>query len=98
MGKASLGAMVRYCDHLLQTDQFKDWEGAVNGLQVENQGTVTSIAAAVDGSLATVQLAIDAQADLLVVHHGLFWGRTHPWTDRRYQLLRLLLDNDLAVY
>jgi dinuclear metal center YbgI/SA1388 family protein len=52
----------------------------------------------VDGSLATIQLAIRAQAGLLLVHHGLFWSRRTPWTGVNYRLLRLLLDNDLAVY
>ncbi|MBT7029201.1 MAG: Nif3-like dinuclear metal center hexameric protein, partial [Verrucomicrobia bacterium] len=33
-----------------------------------------------------------------IVHHGLFWGTTHPWTGNRYRLLRLLLDNNVAVY
>jgi dinuclear metal center YbgI/SA1388 family protein len=90
--------MVAYCDRVLRTDGFQDWDGAVNGLQVENTGTVTHIAAAVDGTLATIRLAVAAQADLLLVHHGLFWSRTHPWTGTRYQMLRLLLDNNLAVY
>src|SRR5206468_12426892 len=75
-----------------------DYEGAANGLQVENPGTVSRIAAAVDASFATVNLAIEAKADLLVVHHGLFWGPSQPWTGKRYELLRLLLENDLAVY
>src|SRR6185312_4329839 len=69
-----------------------------NGLQVENSGSVTRIAATVDASLATVKLAIAAKADLLLVHHGLFWSNTHPWTGKRYELLRLLLDHNLAVY
>jgi dinuclear metal center YbgI/SA1388 family protein len=56
------------------------------------------VAAAVDASTATVRLAIQAGANLLLVHHGLFWGPSHPWTGRRYELLRLLLENDLAVY
>jgi dinuclear metal center YbgI/SA1388 family protein len=98
MPKASLSAMVRYCDRVLRTGEVNDYDRAANGLQVENRGGVTSIAAAVDASLATVKLAIAAGADLLVVHHGLFWGAAHPWTARRYQLLRLLLDHDLAVY
>ena len=51
-----------------------------------------------DASHATVRLAIAAGADLLLVHHGLFWSGSHPWTGRRYELLRLLLDHDLAVY
>jgi dinuclear metal center YbgI/SA1388 family protein len=98
MAKASLAAITRYCDRLLRTSEVKDYDGAANGLQVENRGTVTRIAAAVDASLATVRLAIRAKADLLIVHHGLFWGPTHPWTGKRYELLRLLLDHNLAVY
>ena len=98
MATLCLFEIVRYCDRLLRTGEFNDYEGAVNGLQVENRGAVTRVAAAVDASLATVRLAIDAGADLLVVHHGLFWGRTHPWTGMHYELLRRLLDNNLAIY
>lgn len=77
---------------------MNDYERAVNGLQVENRGAVSKIAATVDASLATVRMAIAAKADLLIVHHGLFWGPSHPWTGKRYELLRLLLDNDVALY
>ena len=98
MPKTSLAAIVRNCDRLLRTNKIKDYEGAVNGLQVENRGTVTRIAAAVDASLATVKLAIAEKADMMVVHHGLFWGASHPWTGRKYDLLRLLLDHNVAVY
>jgi len=59
---------------------------------------VTRIAAAVDASLATVKLAVAAQADLLIVHHGLFWSSRQPWTGKNYGLLRLLVENNLAVY
>jgi dinuclear metal center YbgI/SA1388 family protein len=38
------------------------------------------------------------KADLLVVHHGLFWTQSHPWTGTKYKLLDLLLSNNLAVY
>ncbi len=98
MTTTSLAALARYCDRHLRTDQFEDWPGAVNGLQVENRGQVSHIAAAVDGTLATIQLAIAAQADLLLVHHGLFWSQAHPWTGRRYQLFGLLWQHNLAVY
>lgn len=98
MAHASLGEMVRYCDRLLRTAEIEDYPGAANGLQVENRGQVKRIAAAVDGSLATVRLAAAAGADLLLVHHGLFWGATHPWTGKRYELQRRLFENDLAVY
>lgn len=98
MPKVSLAAIVQYCDRILRTREIGDYNGAVNGLQVENRGGVSCIAAAVDASLATVKLAIGAGADLLIVHHGLFWGPSHPWTGKRHELLRLLIENDLAVY
>src|SRR5881394_3626355 len=98
MPSVRLASIVRYCDRLLRTGEFNDWDGAANGLQVENRGNVTRIAAAVDASLATVKLAIAASADLLIVHHGLFWNPSHPWIGARYELLRLLLENNLAVY
>ena len=98
MPKPSLAAIVRHCDRILRTDKIGDYDGAVNGLQVENAGAVTRIAAAVDASLATVRLAVAAQADLLLVHHGLFWSKSHPWTGKKYELLRLLLDHNVAVY
>lgn len=98
MPEQALATLVAHCDRRLRTAEFKDYDGAVNGLQVENRGRVTRIAAAVDASLATVRLAAAARADLLVVHHGLFWGPSHPWTGRRYELLRALLDANLAVY
>ncbi|MGA2864657.1 MAG: Nif3-like dinuclear metal center hexameric protein [Verrucomicrobiota bacterium] len=98
MSNASLSAIVRYCDRLLRTAQVQDDDRAANGLQAENRGLVTRLAAAVDASLATVRLALAAKADLLLVHHGLFWASTHPWTGERYQLLRCLLDHNLALY
>lgn len=98
MAKSSLREIVSYCDRLLRTTEVQDYDGAANGLQVENSGRITRIAAAVDASLATVRLAAEAKADLLLVHHGLFWGPSHPWTGKRYELLRMLLEADLAVY
>jgi dinuclear metal center YbgI/SA1388 family protein len=98
MPYASLAALVRHCDRTLHTLEFDDYEGAVNGLQVANSGRVTRIAATVDATLATVKLAVVAGADLLLVHHGLFWAKTHPWTGPRHELIRRLIENDLAVY
>lgn len=98
MAKPLLTAVARYCDRILRIAEIHDYERAANGLQVENRRAISRIAAAVDASLATVRLAIGAHADLLLVHHGLFWGPAHPWTSKRYELLRLLLEHDLAVY
>ena len=98
MPKTSLAAIVKHCDQTLRTKETGDYDGAANGLQVENSGAVTKIAATVDASLATVKLAIAAKADLLLVHHGLFWSPAHPWTGKKYWLLQLLVENNLAVY
>ena len=98
MSKVRLQTIVAHCDKILRTADIGDYDGAMNGLQVENSGAVTRLAAAVDASLATVRLAIAAKADLLVVHHGLFWSPSHPWTGKKHELLRLLIENNLAVY
>jgi dinuclear metal center YbgI/SA1388 family protein len=98
MPKISLNSIVQYCDRLLRIDETDDYDGAVNGLQVENYGSVTHIVAAVDASLATVKLAIASGADLMVVHHGLFWTPMQPWVGKRYELLELIVDSDLAIY
>lgn len=90
--------IVGHCDRLLSPARFTDYDGAVNGLQVANRRGATRIAATVDATLATVRKAAELKADLLVVHHGLFWSPTHPWTGNRYELIRLLVENDIAVY
>ena len=98
MPKVPLQKIISHCDKILRTAAIGDYDGAANGLQVENSGHVTRIAATVDASLATVKLAIAAKADLLIVHHGLFWSKTHPWTGKRRELLKLLIENNLAIY
>ena len=98
MAASTLSRIVNHCERLLNPDAFVDSARAFNGLQVENSGRVTRIAAAVDATPSTVELAAAAGANLLIVHHGLFWNARHPWTGHQYRLLRVLLDNDLAVY
>jgi dinuclear metal center YbgI/SA1388 family protein len=98
MPKVPLQTIVAHCDKILRTKEIGDYDGAANGLQVENSGVVKKIAAAVDASLVTIKLAIAAKADLLIVHHGLFWSPRQPWTGKNYELLRLLTENNLAIY
>ena len=98
MKTADLRAIVRWCDHELRVPELGDYSEAHNGLQVENRGKVVCIAAAVDATMATVRKAIAAKANLLIVHHGLFWSKSVPWTGKRMELIRLLVENDIAVY
>jgi dinuclear metal center YbgI/SA1388 family protein len=97
-GRQSLSRIVEFCDRLLRIREVNDYDGALNGLQVQNTGVVNRVAAAVDATLATAKLAVQSRANLLIVHHGLFWSIRQPWTGANYELMRFLLENNLAVY
>ncbi|VAW96774.1 GTP cyclohydrolase 1 type 2 homolog YbgI [hydrothermal vent metagenome] len=68
--------IINYCDDLLETSQFKDY--CPNGLQVEGSGDVTKIVTGVTASQALIDAAIEASADMLLVHHGFFWQGENP--------------------
>ena len=94
----SLPRIAAHLDTLLQTRSTPDYPGALNGVQVEHRGPVVRCAVAVDASLATIDGAITCGANLLVVHHGLFWGRAQPLRGPVYERFRRLLAHDVAVY
>jgi dinuclear metal center YbgI/SA1388 family protein len=94
----ALDVIVSYLDDLLATRDTPDYGGAVNGLQLENGGTVAKVAAAVDFSLRTVEGAIAAGANLLIVHHGMFWSGATPIRGTSYRRLKRLVEHDVAVY
>lgn len=98
MHAVDLLEVVRYCDRLLKVGSIRDHDRALNGLQVQNSGRVSRLAASVDCNLRTVQKAIAAGADMLLVHHGLFWMDPVPLTGARFELMRSLIKHDLAVY
>lgn len=95
---ASLQEVVEYLDRELRTREVPDYPGAVNGLQAQNSGAVRHVAAAVDYSSATVSAAVERGADLLLVHHGMFWNGPSPIVGAAYHRTRKLLASDLAVY
>jgi dinuclear metal center YbgI/SA1388 family protein len=90
--------IVRFLDAELRTAQVPDFDAALNGLQLANGGQVTRIAAAVDFSAQTVAGALREQADLLLVHHGMFWGGAQPLVGAAYERLRSAIAAGLAVY
>jgi dinuclear metal center YbgI/SA1388 family protein len=90
--------IAEYLDEILGVSRVPDYPNALNGLQVLNRGPIRKIAAAVDASLRTIDGAIAADANFLVVHHGLFWGGAQRIVGTQYRRLRLLLDHDIAVY
>ena len=92
-------ALLALCHGLLKPEQFKDY--CPNGLQVEGRPQIQTIASGVTASLAFIQAAIDAGADTLLVHHGLFWrnqtGSVTGWLKSRLALL-LAHDINLLAY
>ena len=90
--------IVQYLDDLLETSSIPDYLNALNGLQLANEGSVNRIAAAVDFSLRTVMAASDAGANLLIVHHGMFWGGLQPIRGTVFERLKTLISGDMAVY
>jgi dinuclear metal center YbgI/SA1388 family protein len=94
----SLDTVVHALDTELRTADIVDYSGAHNGLQVANRRGVSRVATAVDASRDTIREAAAAGADLLVVHHGLFWGGVQPIRGVTYERLRLLFEHDLALY
>lgn len=90
--------LVSYLDDYLRISEIKDFPGAMNGLQVECGRDIRHIAVAVDASIETISRAIDAGADLLLVHHGLFWGGPHSITGRQYRRIRPLIASDMGLY
>lgn len=88
----------RYLDDLLRVREIGDYPQALNGLQVENSGSISRIGAAVDASEAVIKEAADGRVDFLIVHHGLFWQGARPVTGANYRKTRLLMEADMAVY
>ena len=69
--------IIQWCDQQLATATFQDY--APNGLQVEGRAQVQKVVAAVTASLAAIEYAADIGADMLLVHHGMFW-KSEPLT------------------
>ncbi|MEO7360691.1 MAG: Nif3-like dinuclear metal center hexameric protein [Gemmatimonadaceae bacterium] len=95
---AALSDVVKALDTEMATVGVPDSSVALNGLQLANSGRVTRVAVAVDASLASITAAANAGANLLIVHHGLFWGGLQPVVGKSYERMRALLANDIAVY
>ena len=93
-----LQEIVRLLDATLRPAEVPVAPVALNGLQVENAGMVHKVALAVDGSQQTLDDAVAAGADLLLLHHGLYWSGLRPLTGWWKRKVETCLRHDLAVY
>ena len=90
--------IVNLLDATLRPGEIPDAPVALNGLQVENDGRVSKVALAVDGSQKTLDDAVAAGADLLLLHHGLYWSGLRPLTGWWKRKVETCLRHNLAVY
>ena len=78
-----------FLQQLLAPERFKDY--GPNGLQVEGRAEIRKVVSGVTASLALIEAAVQAGADMILVHHGLFWrgqdGRLTGWLKARVERL-----------
>ena len=87
--------LIGHLDDLLNPSGFDDY--GPNGLQVPGKDRIGTVLTGVSASVALFERAIEAGADLVLVHHGLFWGATGPVDAQLKRRLRLLFDHDIAL-
>lgn len=88
--------LMSYLDDLLAIHAYPD--PSLNGLQVEGNDEVTKVAFAVDATMAAFEQAAEVGADMLVVHHGLFWGDAEPIRGMMGRRIRFLLERNISLY
>lgn len=93
-----LESLLQYVDKYLAVEGHPDYATALNGLQVAGGDEVVTIASAVDASQKSIEAAVALNADLMIVHHGLFWDGLKPIVGRRHRRLSALIDAEMALY
>lgn len=88
--------ILQWCDETLQLHLYKDY--APNGLQVEGADNIKKIVTSVTASQAAIDFAVAQQADMLLVHHGMFW-KSEPVTITGWKGKRIatLLKNNVNL-
>ncbi len=88
--------LVAYLDDLLNIKTITDF--GPQGLQVEGSAEVNKIAVGVDTAHATIDGALAAGADMLIVHHGIFWGPPRRISGAFGYKVRRFIQSDLNLY
>ena len=89
-------ALIHWLDHILETSAYQD--PSLNGLQIEGSTEVHKVAVATDACQATIEGAVAAGAQLLIVHHGLFWGSCEVIKGAHGRRIRAAIRGDLNLY
>jgi len=88
--------LTTYLDEYLRVREIDD--SSLNGLQVDGPDQVDRVAFVVDARLAAFEEAARRHAQLIIAHHGLFWGKVEPVVGTLYRRLRALVQGDVGLY
>ena len=102
---ATLEDIIAEADRLLEPERFEDY--CLNGLQVPANPSldpaharpeIERIATGVSAHAELFELAAEREAQLLLVHHGMFWGPGFRSIDAQLRRrLQLLFDANIAL-
>ncbi|HWI07416.1 MAG TPA: Nif3-like dinuclear metal center hexameric protein [Solirubrobacteraceae bacterium] len=91
-----LDNIIEYLDDLLSPSSFHDY--GPNGLQVPGPRSVQTVVTGVSAGVELFERAAELGADLVLVHHGLFWtGAPLALTPSAKRRLQLLFEHDMAL-
>jgi len=89
--------LINYLDEFLQNSEYKD--SSKNGLQVDStNNNIKKIWYAVDATSYITDKAIEEEVDMIIVHHGMYWGFEQTMTGITFQRIKKLLDNNICLY
>lgn len=92
----ALTTLQEEADRYLNSGRINDY--CPNGLQVEGRPQVRRIVSGVTASQALIDAAVEAEADVLLVHHGYFWKGENPCVvGMKQRRLKTLLANDISL-
>lgn len=87
-----------YLDEYLETTSVKK-DDSFNGLQIEGNKEVTKIALAVTAGLEAFKKVAHENANMIIVHHGLFWKGADPsLRGYMHERVKFLIDSDISLY
>ena len=90
--------ILKYLDDFFNISNFSSSDPSQNGLQVESSDEITKIGTAVDACMESFEGAANEKVDLLIVHHGLFWGKSLTITSMHGKRISYLIKNNISLY
>ena len=90
------GDLIQYLNSILKPETFSDY--GPNGLQVEGREEIKKIVTGVSACQALLDIAVEQNADAVLVHHGWFWKNEEPEiVGIKHHRLKSLLTHDINL-